>query len=69
MTFLEYICEHGVPGRVICIDTYTRYMEIPKERFHLPLITGMVVDHIESPVQISGDTIVFLRCPDGINAV
>lgn len=69
MKFSDYVNQNGVPDRVVCLDRIPRYQKIPRQYFNLPVVQGMLVDHVQVDFDSSGGVIVFLRCPDHVNAV
>lgn len=69
MKFVEYVKNHGLPKKVICFDTVSRYLTIHPSDYSIPVVQGMVVDHIEVN-DLNGDGVtVFLRCPAGVSAL
>lgn len=69
MKFSDYVNQNGVPDHVVCLDRIPRYQKIPRKYFNLPVVQGMLVDHVQVDMENNTGRIVFLRCPDRVNAV
>ena len=66
LTLRDYLSDNRFPCKIICIDEKTSYHNIPLSQVYIPVVSCMIVDHVEIGLNSLFEDVVYVRMPDGM---
>lgn len=66
LTLRDYLSANRTPSKIICIDAKTTYHQIPISQVYVPVVSSMIVDHVEIDPECLFSDVVFVRAPEGM---